>query len=118
MCARGGRSERRGLLRRGRRGRDRDALGQFPHAVNYQTRPITKAINAFYEQRFKKNCQNTTLAHVYHTFVHYDAVALFWGFGFRFTLRDASGKAVKLSDLGVAAFKGLTHLDAPFGRMA
>ena len=38
-------------------------------------------------------------------------------FGYRFTLRDASGKAVKLSDLGVAAFEGLTHLDAPFGRI-
>ena len=32
-------------------------------------------------------------------------------------LRDASGKAVKLSDLDVAAFKGLTLDKAPFGRM-
>ena len=30
---------------------------------------------------------------------------------------DASGKAVKLSDLDVAAFKGLTLDKAPFGRM-
>ena len=38
--------------------------------------------------------------------------AVFIGF-----LCYASGKAVKLSDLDVAAFKGLTLDKAPFGRM-
>ena len=54
---------------------------------------------------------------MYGNFVHLEAARLFWGFGFRFTLRDASGKAVKLSDLDVAAFKGLMLDKAPFGRM-
>ena len=40
-----------------------------------------------------------------------------WGYGFLFTLRDANGEAVKLSDLDVPAFKGLTLDEAPFGRM-
>eukprot|EP00966_Prymnesium_polylepis_P303175 7002885-Prymnesium_polylepis.2 len=84
---------------------------------NYETRPITKAIIDFYEQRFKKRCPHARLKSLYTHFVQHEAAGLFWGFGFRFTLRDASGKAVKLSDLDVAAFKGLTLDEAPFGRM-
>ena len=84
---------------------------------NYKTRPIPKAIIDFYERRFKEKCPQTKLADTFKCFVGREAAGLFWGFGFRFTLRDASGKAVKLSDLDVAAFKGLTLDKAPFGRM-
>ena len=84
---------------------------------NYKTRPITKAIIDFYEQRFKQPCPHELVKALYANFVYIEAARLFWGFGFRFTLRGASGKAVKLSDLDVAAFKGLTLDDAPFGRM-
>jgi hypothetical protein len=84
---------------------------------NYETRPITKAIIEFYKRRFRKDCSFETLQVLYNRFVNQEAAQLFWGFGFRFTLRDASGKAVKLSDLDVAAFKGLTLDEAPFGRV-
>ena len=84
---------------------------------NYKTRPIPKAIIDFYERRFKEKCPQTKLADTFKCFVGREAAGLFWGFGFRFTLRDASGKAVKLSDLDVAASKGLPLDKAPFGRM-
>jgi len=86
-------------------------------AKNYQTRPIAKAIIDFYKRRFKQECTSNKLKDTYSNFVAQKAAQLFWGFGFRFTLRDASGTAVKLSDLDVAAFKGLTLDEAPFGRM-
>ena len=67
--------------------------------------------------RFKEKCPQTKLESTFTCFVGREAAGLFWGFGFRFTLRDASGKAVKLSDLDVAASKGLPLDKAPFGRM-
>ena len=87
----------------------------------YETRPITKAIIEFYKRRVKKDCPHKKFYGLYRAhdraFVVYVAAQLFWGFGFRFTLRDASSKAVKLSDLDMATFKGLTLDEAPFGRM-
>ena len=102
------------------------------YVANYKTRPVPAAICQFYENRFGKPMGEPLsgartaswneflylkLHTVYNDFPQREAAGLFWGFGFRFTLRNAEGVAIKLSELDVAAFKSLELTEAAFGRM-
>ena len=87
------------------------------YLANYKTRPIPAAICAFYERRFKEECSPEKLRSSYTSFTYMEAAGIYWGFGFRYTLRNGEGVAVKLTELAVDAFASLELTEAAFGRM-
>ena len=87
------------------------------YLANYKTRPIPAAICAFYERRFKEECSHQKLKASYGDMIMYTAARLYWGFGFRYILRNGEGVAVKLTTIAVDAFASLELTEAAFGRM-